>query len=173
MLWNEKISFVKKAYQEKYFDETEWYGWMDIGYFRGTCKGDISPNQIKTWPNDNKINNLNKEKIYYGLVRRDTTYIKNLFNIVNNKNSVGLPIIPIPEIQWSIAGGFFLCHKQNIQWWFETHDKKLKLYFDNNYLVKDDQIIIVDNIFSKLKKFQLCQEPYGDDSWFLFQRYLL
>ena len=34
MLWNKKISFVKKAYQEKYFDETEWYGWMDIGYFR-------------------------------------------------------------------------------------------------------------------------------------------
>jgi hypothetical protein len=28
MLWNEKISFVNKAYQEKYFDETEWYGWI-------------------------------------------------------------------------------------------------------------------------------------------------
>ena len=36
MLWSEKIAFVKKCYDNKYFPETDWYGWVDIGYFRGT-----------------------------------------------------------------------------------------------------------------------------------------
>jgi hypothetical protein len=147
--------------------------WMDIGYFRGTCRGDISPNQIKTWPNNDKINKLEKEKVYYALVRRDNNYINNLFRIVNDRNERGLPKNPIPETQWSIAGGFFLCHKERIEWWRETYDNKLKLYFDNNYLVKDDQIIIVDNIFGELNKFVLVKEQTNADPWFVFQRYLL
>ena len=173
MLWNEKVSFVNKAYQEKYFDETEWYGWMDIGYFRGTCRGDISPNQIKMWPSNDKINNLDKEKVYYALVRKDKNYINKLIKIVNEKNDNGLPKNPIPETQWSIAGGFFVAHKKKLKWWFDMYDKKLNLYFNNNYLVKDDQIIIVDNIFSNLQKFKLVKESGNGDSWFVFQRYLL
>jgi hypothetical protein len=73
----------------------------------------------------------------------------------------------------SIAGGFFVCHKEKIDWWRDTYDTKLKLYFDNGYLVKDDQIIIVDCIFSNLSEFCLCKEQNHYDNWFLFQRYLL
>ena len=49
MLWSEKISFVKHTIQQNYFD-THWYGWCDIGYFRGGYN-DISVNLIKCWPN--------------------------------------------------------------------------------------------------------------------------
>jgi len=50
----------------------------------------------------------------------------------------------------------------------------LELYFENNYLVKDDQIVIVDCIFSDLSKFEIAIENAPEyDNWFQFQRYLL
>jgi len=52
-------------------------------------------------------------------------------------------------------------------------DSKLFKYFINGYLVKDDQIIIADCVFSNLEKFSLFREfqlPY--DNWFMFQRFL-
>ena len=96
-----------------------------------------------------------------------------LHNIVNNRNDIGLPITPIPAHQNSIAGGFFILHKINIEWWVKTYDNRLKLYFENNYLVKDDQIILVDCILSNLDRFSLFRENVNNfDNWFIFQRIL-
>ena len=173
MLWSEKIAFVKNAYKNKYFPETEWYGWCDIGYFRGEEVGDISQQQIKNWPNYDKINSLNKDKIYYALVRFDPNYLQSLYNIINDKNEFGLPRNSIPEDQWSIAGGFFLIYKNNIDYWFKTFDNRLQLYFKHNYLVKDDQILVVDLIFSNKGKFELIKETNRTNPWFVFQRFLL
>ena len=173
MLWSEKISFVKNAYINKYFPETEWYGWCDIGYFRGEEVGDISQQQIKNWPNYDRINSLNKDKIYYALVRFEPNYLQSLYNIINDKNEIGLPRNSIPEDQWSIAGGFFLIYKNNIDYWFKTFDNRLQLYFKHNYLVKDDQILIVDLIFSNKNKFELIKEINRANPWFVFQRFLL
>ena len=95
-------------------------------------------------------------------------------NIIDTKNEIGLPIKPIPENQISVAGGFFILHKDKIDWWRKTYEDKVKLYFENDYLIKDDQIIIVDCIFSNLDKFNLVRENNRRfDNWFLFQRYLL
>ena len=53
-------------------------------------------------------------------------------------------------------------------------DNKLNLYFKHDELVKDDQIIIADCVFSNLKHFHLCKENTPNlDNWFLFQRFLL
>jgi hypothetical protein len=95
-----------------------------------------------------------------------------LHQIVNNKNSIGLPKKEIPADQTSIAGGFFYLHKDKIDWWANTYDTKLQLYFKNNYLVKDDQIILVDCILSNLDKFTLFRENINCDNWFMFQRIL-
>lgn len=173
MLWSEKISFVKNIVDNNYFEKTDWYGWCDIGYFRGDSIGDISQDKIQKWPNENKIKVLNKEKIYYALVRNNCFYLQHLYNIVNNKNDQGLPKIPIPQNQWSIGGGFFLVCKENVNKWHKMYDDKLQLYFKNEYLVKDDQIIIVDNIMSNLNNFKLISENTGLNNWFLFQRFLL
>lgn len=173
MLWSEKISFVKNIVENKYFTETEWYGWCDIGYFRCENRGDISPNQINIWPNNNKILKLEKEKIYYALVNRDMGYLKSLFKLINIKNNLGLPKTQIPPDQVSIAGGFFLTHKLNINNWHKMYDTKLNLYFKHNYLVKDDQIIIINSIAENKKKFKLISDKIGNNPWFVFQRYLL
>jgi hypothetical protein len=171
MLWSEKIHFVNETMCEKYFD-TDFYGWCDIGYFRNR-PNDMSNEQLTAWPNKSIIEQLNKDKIYYACVNNDNNYIRNLLQVINNKNSLGLPQTPIQQNQMSIAGGFFISYKDKLQWWRNMYDNKLRLYFDNGYLVKDDQIIIVDCIFSNLSEFCLCKEQNHYDNWFLFQRFLL
>ena len=170
MLWSEKLWFVNETIKNNYFD-TEFHGYCDIGYFRN--RGNDTPiNQLKQWPNNDKIVSLDKNKIYYARVNNDMNYINFLFGLINTKNNIGLPLNKIPDDQVSIAGGFFLCHRDKISWWCETYETKLKLYFDNDYLVKDDQIIIIDCIFSNMKHFKLNEEAGWYDIWFMFQRLL-
>jgi hypothetical protein len=172
MLWSEKISFVKHAAENMYFD-TEWYGWCDIGYFRGR-RNDIPSYLISSWPNHNVIRSLDKTKIHYANVCNNQHYMNNLFRCAINKNDEGLPLNPIPPTQCSIAGGFFLIHKENIEWWHNIYDTQLQLYFKHNYLVKDDQIILVDCVFNNIKHFKLYTEQNRKyDNWFMFQRILL
>jgi len=172
MLWSEKIWFVNETIQNNYFD-TELYGWCDIGYFRNDEK-DIHVDFLSNWPNKVKLNELDTNKIYYACINNNNGQLKYLHKIIDNKNSIGLPIQPIPPHQQSIAGGFFILHKDKIQWWREIYDNTLSSYFTHNYLVKDDQIILVDCIFSNMEKFNLIEEnDQKYNNWFLFQRFLL
>lgn len=172
MIWAEKIFFVEETINNKYFD-SEYYGWCDIGYFRNRSN-DLTINQLKSWPNNNKILNLDRNKIYYARINNDNNYFWSIIKLIINKNSNGLPITPIPSNQTTIAGGFFLIHNSKINWWKNTFINMLELYFNNNYLVKDDQIIIINCIANNFRDFELIQENnIKYDNWFLFQRYLL
>jgi hypothetical protein len=171
MLWSEKINFVKETIENKYFD-TELYGWCDIGYFRNTIN-DLNTSKLINWCKNLNIVKNNTNKIIYGCINNDNRYIININKLINEKNIKGLPIKEIPPTQKSIAGGFFIIHKNNIEWWFQTYDNKLKLYFENDYLVKDDQIILADCIFSNINRFILMRENIHEyDNWFMFQRIL-
>lgn len=172
MLWSEKICFVKECRDRRYFD-TEFYGWCDIGYFRNR-PNDTHTNILSNWPNQNKILTLDKNRISYACINNDNKYMSKLVNLINDKNNFCLPIKTIPHDQTSISGGFFVIHKDKIDWWFQTYNHKLELYFTHNYLVKDDQIIIADCIFSNPTHFTLCRESYKKfDNWFMFQRVYL
>jgi hypothetical protein len=170
MVWSEKVWFVNETYKNQYF-ETDMYGWCDIGYFRDRSN-DTSINNLKQWANPNKISQLTKDKIHYSIVNNDSEYINELFKVVNNKNELALPVYNISENQTSVAGGFFILHKSLIDGWCITYDTKLELYFKNNYLVKDDQIILIDCILSELSRFNLHKEDDIYDKWFMFQRIL-
>lgn len=166
MLWCEKVNFVYETMNNKYFD-TNYYGWCDIGYFRDW------DNDRSIWPNPHKIANLDNNLIYYACVYYNNDKINHLMEIVKNKNENGLPVVPIPPHQNTIAGGFFISNKKNIEWWKDEFNNKLQLYFENEYLVKDDQIIIVDCVFSNSNRFKLIKEDtINDSNWFLFKRYL-
>jgi hypothetical protein len=171
MLWSEKVWFVHETVSKKYFD-TEYYGYCDIGYFRNESN-DMHTNFLSTWPSKNKLLTLDKSKIHYALVNNNLESMNALFRAVNNTNEQGLPIKEIPANQVSVAGGFFIGHRDKIDWWATTYDAKLKLYFENEYLVKDDQMIVIDCIMSNLKQFQLHEEHSNFDNWFMFQRLLL
>jgi len=172
LLWSEKIEFVYETANKKYFD-TEFYGWCDIGYFRNTPQ-DTPIESFVSWPSSEKIVQLDRTKLHYACVMNYPNVIQSLLSLINNKNQQGLPATEIPPNQKSIAGGFFIAHKTRIEWWRNTYYKKLVTYFENNRLVKDDQIILVDCIFSDLTCFSLYGEiQNGFDNWFMFQRILL
>ena len=171
MLWSEKVWFVKETVDKKYFD-TDFYGWCDIGYFRNR-ENDIHTSKLMNWCSFDKINRLDKSKIYYACINNDINYINYLIKIIKKKNNYGIPVNPIPPVQQSISGGFFILHKDKIDWWTNTYDCKLECYFKHNYLVKDDQIILADCIFSNIEEFGICKEKlYRLDNWFMFQRIL-
>lgn len=169
MMWNEKINFVNKTARENYFN-TNWFGWCDIGYFRGGKS--MGSQEIKTWPNPCKIKSLKKEKIYYGLPG-DRKNLNTLAHIILNKNDKNMPVVPLPENQISVAGGFFICHNNILNWWWNTYYNRVSDYFNNKYLIKDDQIIIIDCIIDNIKNFELIEEsnPHND-RWFVFQTFL-
>ena len=170
MLWNEKIWFTNETYINNYFN-TDYFGWCDIGYFRNRSY-DTNTSYLMKWANKSKIDKLSIDKVLYGLIINELSTIQNLQNNIINKNPNGLPKIPIPANQTSISGGFFISHKNKLDWWVETYYKKLELYFVNNYLVKDDQIILADCIFSQANNFCIFQENTNNDNWFMFQRIL-
>ena len=171
-LWNEKTHFLENVYNNQYF-ETDWYGWCDIGYFRGrTC--DLHVDLIKNWPNYNKIEKLDKKKIHYGNVNGNVERTYEIYRNIKKKNEKGLPIIQIPPDEIFIAAGFFLLYKDNINWWNFVHDEKLKLYMKHDYLVKDDQMIVLDNIVGHIPRIKIHTEFTNGvfDNWFMFQRIL-
>jgi hypothetical protein len=175
MLWNEKIWFVENTIREKYF-ETDYYGWCDIGYFRGR-PNDLPSSLYGLWPNNEKISLLDKTKIHYALINNDQVYLQSLHQLIQNVDEItGISKREIPPFQLSVAGGFFILAKEKMDWWKEEYKRKLESYICENRLVKDDQIILVDCIFSKFnleEHFILYQEREPDfDNWFMFQRIL-
>jgi hypothetical protein len=152
--------------------DSEWYGWCDIGYFRGR-PNDSPTIDLSNWPSNDKISSLDKNKIYYACVNNNVQYVSQLSRMIQDKNSMGLPRFSIPDNQVSIAGGFFIGTKENLEWWHTTYYSVLKKYFENGQLVKDDQIIVADGVFSNLGRFAIIKEEDAHyDNWFLFQRFL-
>ena len=179
MLWNEKVAFVKRVVENNYFsltpseeEQLSWVGWCDIGYFRG---GDNNMNvyKLKEWANDEALNRLNVNNIYYTQICGDDL-LNQLKFIKRSENPSTNSIIYMNPILAYIAGGFFLVNKKNIQWWYDTYYSLLKCYFTNNCLVKDDQIIIMNCIINHPERFELITEKNKYfDPWFAFGHYLL
>lgn len=163
MLWNEKINFVNETIKNEYF-KTSFYGWCDIGYFR--CNNNNLPlDKISNWPNPTRIENL-QDKIYYTQVCNDN-YINQIELYQKQKDE-------IPQEQCSIAGGFFICNKDDLTWWHHTYYNLVEQYLNSDKLIKDDQIIIIDLFLKYKDKFKLITQGNTKyDPWFAFDTYLL
>jgi hypothetical protein len=171
MIWSEKINFVLGSYKNQYF-YSEFYGWCDIGYFRNR-ECDLRLDNLNPWPSETKLKKLSSDLIYYGLANNKISDLQNAFRLINDKNANNLPATPLPLEQTSISGGFFISHHKNLEWWQKTYSSTLINYLTNNALVKDDQLILADCIFSNLERFNLIYEDDPQyDNWFLFQRFL-
>jgi hypothetical protein len=82
---------------------------------------DLHTSRLENWcnPSNTTFSNRlekNKNKIMYACINNDNNFLKWLYQLVNNKDENGLPLHPIPPTQNSIAGGFFVLHKDNISW---------------------------------------------------------
>lgn len=175
MLWNEKVFFVNETITQKYFD-TLYYGWCDIGYFRNR-ENDLNIRYLSKWPNNTKILNdlLNPSCIHYGCVQNNTiTYVKLLNDIKNHYTNklTSQPSIKFEEC--CFAGGFFILKPELINIYIRLYDEKLMYYFLNNFIIKDDQTIIMDIIFNNPQMFYIhTEDNIRFDNWFMFQRLLL
>jgi hypothetical protein len=165
MLWSEKINFVFETVQNRYFN-TEFYGWCDIGYFRNR-PNDTSTSLLQTWPSNDKIIALDKRRVHYACVNNNKLFTNYLYKLIISN-------LEIPADQISIAGGFFILHQTRAEWWKNTYYKKMDEFFKNDLLIKDDQILIANCVFSDLKNFCLHYENESKfDNWFMFQRLLM
>lgn len=175
MLWNEKVFFVRDTIRKRYFN-TMYYGWCDIGYFRNR-QNDLNTIYLQNWPNNLKMYGMpfNNLRIHYGCVQNNTiTYVKLANDIKNHylHNLTSPPTIQYEEV--CFAGGFFILNPKLIDVYIKLYDEKLLYYFLNNYIIKDDQSIIMDIIFTNPNIFYIHTEDKPNfDNWFMFQRLLL
>lgn len=183
MLWSEKVWFLKGAIDATPLNQqTPYYAWCDAGYFR-----DRSPREdlctggglnYLQWATPKRMQQLDPSKIYYSLINTNPIALGNLRHIILNKDpATRLPRAAIPAKQVSIGGGFCLLAPHLIGDWCEEYTYKLEDYFNGERLVKDDQIILADCIFSDTSasgRFFLVNEGATTyDPWFVFQRFLM
>lgn len=169
MVWNEKVHMINMVANN--YPDNDIFIWCDIGYFR--CeKNDISIDDIKRWPNLDTINNIDTDKIYYGKTCHNIIY-NHLLNYVNEITVSNFHTKTIPPNQISISGGFFIIHKSNIEWYYRTYYEMLKIYFQHNLLIKDDQIILLHIIATNQNRFHIISNDGNSNPWFTFQHYLL
>ena len=172
MLWSEKVHFVENTRVSEYFPPTDWYGWIDIGYFRCRPGQDITKEMLQDFPKPHILNGFNPHKIHYALVNPNLSYIYSLMNLIQHSDQ------SIPYNQISIGGGCFIAPRNKVEEWKNTYTAKLEQYIQEGRLVKDDQIILADCIFRDigLQNFELHFDqrvsPYKFDIWFTFA-YLL
>jgi hypothetical protein len=174
MLWNEKVFLVQDTIQHKYFNSI-YYGWCDIGYFRNN-PNNTHTHFLNNWPNNNILMNpqFNNEFIHYGLVQNNTTIYDKLSNEIKEHYTNYLKTPPTNKYnEISFAGGFFILKENNINIYAKIYDDKLSYYFSNNYFIKDDQLIIMDIIFTNPELFYIHNENSNlYNNWFMFQRIL-
>lgn len=132
LIWLERVIILNNI---KNLIKSDFYSFVDFGYFR----------DVNIYDNFFKNNILlNKDKIYYCLIKNDNIYIKNeilLYYKINNE-------YPIKN-DGMIGGGFLIIHHDKINFYINLFENKILSYINNNRLIKDDQIIITDIIFDK------------------------
>jgi hypothetical protein len=177
MLWNEKVFFVADAIKNNYYN-TMNYGWCDIGYFRNGSD-DLHTAFLSHWPNSLTLlkDPFNKMKIHYGCVQSNSLEYNALQgSILNHYKNNSIQKSPPTNKYDSIcfSGGFFILKKKLINSYACIYDEKLKYYFDNQYFIKDDQMIVMDIIFTNPNLFVIHREENPKyNNWFMFQRLLL
>lgn len=175
MLWNEKVFFVNQTIANKYFN-TQYYGWCDIGYFRNR-NNDTPTKFLQKWPNAETLMNLpfNNNCIHYGCIQNDNLTYVLLSNEIKKHYLTKSSSQPLIHNNANcFAGGFFILKPNMIDNYTKLYNEKLVYYFANNFIIKDDQTIIMDIIFCNQHLFYIHTEanPYMDN-WFMFQRLLL
>jgi hypothetical protein len=176
MLWNEKVFFVNETIQNKYFD-TIYYCWCDIGYFRNR-NNDLHTKYLINWPNNEKLLDssiFNDSYIHYGCVQNNTFIYVKLYNDIKNHYTNKLSKQPCINFEDDcFAGGFFILNHNLIHIYTKLYNDKLLYYFTNEFIIKDDQTIIMDIIFKNQNLFYIHTEDIRNlDNWFMFQRLLL
>ena len=163
MIWNEKSYFVKEVLEKNPF-HSEWFFWTDIGCVRDVKMFDF----ICNYPNDDKVNNLNKEKM-------NLIYIENFQDNDFQKDDKGIPLIfnnkedKSCDIITRIQGGFFGGHLNSWKGWIEKFEKVFNHFMESKTFAGKDQYLMANVYINDRESINLIQANgmYGDP-WFYF-----
>ena len=163
MIWNEKSYFVKEALSINPF-HSEWFFWTDIGCVRNY---DML-SKIFSYPNDNKINNLDKEKMNLICIEnfRDNDFsldergVPNIF-----KNREGRSCSDIVRVQGGFFGGHINCWER----WIEKFEDILKVFMESKTFIGKDQYLMASVYIKNKDQVNLlyANKDHGDP-WFYF-----
>jgi len=177
MIWNEKIFFIKEAVQLQIY-KTKYYGWCDIGYFRNE-PNNIHIKYLSNWPNNNILSNFHS-LIHYGCVQTNKEEYELLEksyteHYTNNNNSDKKLLEPNPDYNSvCFSGGFFILPSNIVKIYADLYNDKLTYYINNDFFIKDDQVMVADIIFNNRNLFYIHYDTNTTyNNWFMFQRLLL
>ncbi len=167
IIWNEKLHFVKEAYELNVF-RSQWFMWMDIGAFRGRKRRydyDLKPREIRQWPDVEKVTTMSPHKV----VMTKTEQRFDVQQYAKEKENIATLTLRTREH----VGGLFLIHSSIL---LKIHN----LY----YTLKDNMsshgtfIGVEQNIYARLaigypEYFHMIDPPHPFDVWFYFHQYFL
>jgi hypothetical protein len=161
-IWNEKINFIKEAYEKNPFN-SDWFIWLDIGSCRNRdLYHDITPSQLLNWPNLNKLENIPQNQITF--CKTNLNFMPTQYEIYDNK----LTHIDLKNIN-SHVGGLFLLYKNYINEFHILYYNMLNEYKLNNRFFGKDQNILCNILIAYPEKVNLLIPNYGDVYFFLYQ----
>lgn len=149
MIWNEKTNFIKLAIDKNIFN-SEYFIWTDIGMIRENYYIPL----IQNFPNNKKIEELDKSKIY----------------LLNLKNKIEGNDYPTEKYRYKdcIGGGVIFGHKSTLNEWFNEYYNMLELFIKNDYFAGKDQSIMANVCIKNPNLIKLIipeNSPYNND-WF-------
>lgn len=162
LIWNEKISFVKKAIDYNFFN-SNYYAWCDFGCVRNNLYPYI---YLTNFPNISKIS---KNKIYMIKTKCD-------FNDDDYKNPYNNRF---RYLSGSISGSFFIGNKNLLLKMYDLYYNEILInYIKNNLFIGKDQILYISLYLSYPELFEIINGEnddftiqYSQLEWFYFLKY--
>jgi|688.fasta_scaffold418332_2 hypothetical protein len=163
MIWNEKMSFIKKAIELNFFNSS-YYAWCDFGYVRNPNYNDL---YMQNFPN---VENLIENKIY--MLNIDYNFTINDFLDPFNKNYRYISNI--------IGAGFIIGKKELLINMIDIYYNKIMThYIDNDMFIGKDQTLFVSLYLSNPNLVKLIKGdndhfcyPLCEFKWFYFLKFL-
>ncbi len=165
IIWNEKLHFVKEAYELNVF-RSQWFMWMDIGAFRNR-KGsyDLTPREIAQWPDAEKVATMSPHKVVMTRVEKEF----DIQQYAREKENIATLILQTREH----VGGLFLIHSSILLKIYNLYyTLKESMYSHGTFIGKDQ------NIYARLaigypEYVHLLEVPSSFETWFYFHQYFL
>ena len=143
LIWNEKVNLVNKAKEINLFD-SEFYMWLDAGAYPYRDK---KPDVTKTYPNEEKLNLLPKNKFIFS-----TSDFENFEEYKVHDNNY----------YHYICAGSFIMHKSFVNLFAELYRKYMDKYLSQYNWVNTEQKILTHIYTENRDMFYCLTYGYGN-----------
>ena len=136
LIWISRHLFFNEVSKIK---DSDFYCHLDWGYFRQNPVSNFCSNKV--------LNKLNKNKIYFALIRNDIVYLKKIIDLIEDFDKVKIEKT-LEDNLWSLGGGISIVPKNKIRKWERIYKRTFDKFIKKGIDFKDDQTIIRNTIFN-------------------------